>query len=38
VIAVPRPEYPPEPDALASADLVVENLEQLPIETVQALG
>jgi HAD superfamily hydrolase (TIGR01509 family) len=38
VIAIPRPDYPPEPEALAGADVVLHSLEQLTIETIQALG
>jgi HAD superfamily hydrolase (TIGR01509 family) len=35
VVAVPHPAYPPQPDALALADLVVTGLDEL---TVDALG
>lgn len=38
VVAIPRPEYPPDPDALAGADLVVRSLELLTVESVEALG
>jgi HAD superfamily hydrolase (TIGR01509 family) len=38
VIALPRPEYPPEPEALAGADLALQSLEQLTVETIEALG
>jgi HAD superfamily hydrolase (TIGR01509 family) len=38
VIAIPRPEYPPEPDALAGADLVLQSLDQLTVEAIKALG
>jgi HAD superfamily hydrolase (TIGR01509 family) len=38
VIAVPRPEYPPAPDALASARLVLGSLTELTIAAVTALG
>ncbi|MFB7874014.1 HAD family hydrolase [Nocardia sp. NPDC056064] len=34
VIAVPRPEFPPEHDALAEADVVLDNLDQLTPEVV----
>jgi len=37
VVAIPRPEYPPDPDALAGADLVVHSLELLTVESVEAL-
>jgi HAD superfamily hydrolase (TIGR01509 family) len=30
VVAVPNPEFPPAPDALAEADLVVDSLDALP--------
>jgi hypothetical protein len=32
VVAIPRPEFPPAPDALALADLVVDSLADLPAE------
>jgi HAD superfamily hydrolase (TIGR01509 family) len=38
VIAIPRPVYPPEPDALAAADLVLHRLEELDVRTIEALG
>jgi len=38
VIAVPRPEYPPAPDALASARLVLSSLTELTVAAVTALG
>jgi HAD superfamily hydrolase (TIGR01509 family) len=38
VIAVPRPEYPPAPDALAVARLVLGGLTELTVEAVTALG
>lgn len=38
VIAVPRPEVPPEADALALADRVLESLDQLTETTVADLG
>jgi HAD superfamily hydrolase (TIGR01509 family) len=38
VIAVPRPEYPPDPDALAQAGLVLPGLGALTPEAVAALG
>jgi HAD superfamily hydrolase (TIGR01509 family) len=38
VIAVPRPDYPPDPDALARADLVLPSLAGLRADTVEALA
>jgi HAD superfamily hydrolase (TIGR01509 family) len=38
VIAVPRPEYPPEPDALAQAGLVLPGLDGLTPDAVANLG
>jgi HAD superfamily hydrolase (TIGR01509 family) len=38
VIAVPRPEYPPAPDALAGARLVLSSLTELTVAAVTALG
>lgn len=38
VIAVPRPEYPPDPDALAAAALVLPTLTALTPATVAALA
>jgi len=38
VIAVPRPAYPPDPDALAQAGLVLPGLGALTPEAVAALG
>ena len=38
VIAVPRPEYPPAPDALAQARLVLPSLTNLTADTVAALS
>jgi HAD superfamily hydrolase (TIGR01509 family) len=38
VVAVPRPEYPPEPDALAPAVLVLESLHELTPEVVDRLA
>jgi HAD superfamily hydrolase (TIGR01509 family) len=37
VIAVPRPEYPPAADALARAELVLDDLTQLTVDKVAAL-
>jgi HAD superfamily hydrolase (TIGR01509 family) len=38
VIAVPHPRYPPAPDALARAELVLDHLSQLTVDRVAALG
>lgn len=38
VVAVPHPSYPPEPDALATARLVLDNLGQLTLEVLASLG
>jgi HAD superfamily hydrolase (TIGR01509 family) len=38
VIAVPRPEYPPAPDALARAGLILDDLTELTVDQVAALG
>jgi HAD superfamily hydrolase (TIGR01509 family) len=38
VVAVPRPEYPLEPDALASATVVLERLDQLTPDVVDGLA
>jgi HAD superfamily hydrolase (TIGR01509 family) len=38
VIAIPRPEYPPAPDALALARLVLPSLTNLTADTVAALS
>jgi len=37
VVAVPHPKYPPAPDALAGAALVVDRLDQLTVSRVSAL-
>lgn len=38
VIAVPRPQYPPDPDALGQAGLVLPGLGELTPDAVSALG
>ncbi|HEY2519192.1 MAG TPA: HAD family phosphatase [Streptosporangiaceae bacterium] len=38
VIAVPRPEYPPAPDALARAQAVLAGLDELTVDLVAGLG
>jgi HAD superfamily hydrolase (TIGR01509 family) len=37
VIAIPRPEYPPDADALNGASRVLAGLDQLTVEVIQAL-
>ena len=37
VIAIPHPKYPPDPDALASASLVLPSLAELTPDAVAAL-
>jgi len=37
VIAIPQPHYPPDPDALAQASLVLPSLERLTTDAVAAL-
>ena len=37
VIAVPHATYPPAPDALALADLVIGGLDELTVEAVEGL-
>ncbi len=38
VVAIPHPTYPPDPDALATATLVLDSLAALTPDAVQALG
>jgi len=38
VIAIPQPRYPPDPDALAAASLVLPGLSGLTVDAVSALG
>jgi len=38
VIAIPHPRYPPDPDALAAASLVLPTLAELTPDAVSALG
>jgi HAD superfamily hydrolase (TIGR01509 family) len=38
VIAIPRPEFPPDPDALAATSLVLPGLDGLTADAVAALG
>ena len=37
VIALPNEEFPPGDDALAQADLVLDRLDELTVETVERL-
>ena len=37
VVAVPHGVYPPEPDALAAASLVIDSLDELTVEAVEKL-
>ncbi len=37
VIAAPNPHFPPEPDALALADVRIEGLDELTVELVEGL-
>ncbi len=37
VVAVPHPSYPPDPDALAQASLVLDNLTQLTVDAIKTL-
>ncbi|MCI0635876.1 MAG: HAD-IA family hydrolase, partial [Actinobacteria bacterium] len=36
VIAIPNPAYPPQPDALAEADLVLDSIGRLTVEIVES--
>jgi HAD superfamily hydrolase (TIGR01509 family) len=38
VVAVPRPQYPPDSDALAAASLVLPSLAELTTDAISALG
>lgn len=38
VVAVPHPRYPPEPDALAGADLVLHDLDELTESVLRPFG
>ena len=38
VIAIPRPQYPPDPDALAAASLVLPDLDALTPAAIAALS
>jgi HAD superfamily hydrolase (TIGR01509 family) len=38
VVAVPHPVYPPQPDALAHADLVVAGLDELTVDALSGPG
>ena len=34
VVAIPNPHYPPDEDALAAADVVLESIAELAVDTV----
>ncbi|NJC72884.1 HAD family phosphatase [Planosporangium thailandense] len=38
VVAIPHPAYPPQPDALALADLVLGGLDELTVEALSGTG
>lgn len=38
VVAVPHPRYPPDPDALQQADLVIGSLAELTADSVESVG
>src|SRR5262249_7902089 len=38
VIAVPNPMYPPAPEVLAKAAVVLDSLDELTVERVQTVG
>ena len=38
MVAIPQPRYPPDPDALAQASLVLPNLAELTADAVAALA
>ena len=38
VVAVPNREYPPAPDALALADMVVSSLDELTVDSLERVG
>jgi beta-phosphoglucomutase-like phosphatase (HAD superfamily) len=38
VIAVPQPKYPPAPDAIKAARLVLPSLDELTVAAVTGLG
>jgi HAD superfamily hydrolase (TIGR01509 family) len=37
VVAVPHPRFPPDPDALALADVVLDGIEGLDVSTIESL-
>ena len=37
VVAVPHPRFPPDPDALAIADVVLDGIERLDVSTIESL-
>jgi len=38
VIAIPNPRYPPDSEALAAADTVLESIQELTVEVVESAG
>jgi len=38
VIAIPNPSYPPDSEALAAADTVLESIQELTVEVVESAG
>jgi hypothetical protein len=38
VIAAPNPHFPPQPDALALADVRIEGLDELTVALIESLG
>jgi HAD superfamily hydrolase (TIGR01509 family) len=38
VVAIPNPRYPPGDDALAEADVVLDSIEELGIETIEGIS
>jgi HAD superfamily hydrolase (TIGR01509 family) len=38
VVAIPNPSFPPDPDALELADLVLESISELTVDAVSSLG
>jgi beta-phosphoglucomutase-like phosphatase (HAD superfamily) len=38
LVAVPHPRFPPDPDALALADVVLDGIGRLDVATVEALA
>jgi HAD superfamily hydrolase (TIGR01509 family) len=38
VIAIPNPSYPPDPEAIAVADVVLDSIQELTVEAVESAG